>query len=462
MRASAHQILPQEATAGNYPKRRVVLHRQTIHPTSRMEHVLLLALIILIPLEDTLPSGIAGRSVLFLVFALLGLYIALRRPWAFVATWSHPVFLAGYGWLAVAGLMEWSHLRANYSEHLRIAQMLIGGVLVASLCRDKRALRVGMYGYVLAGLGLSVLLFFNSYGVLQASTATNFEEANQVRAELKEMSEDQIYIPMNRGSFFVAQGAVIALVLALDTQAIVWRNLFLGASGACLVASFLPLSRGSIIIAIASCAIVTLRYGMAQSAQYFNRYLKTLLLIVVLGCCVLALVPKAAFMRMAFPKTYKSGTTEGRAAVYTAALKHLPDYLVSGVGAGNFWKAWGRQSDFSWANGSMHGAHNGLIQVTIYWGVSGLLTLCIMLYLAYRCLPRLCGTEALSLGLFGISVTLGLYIMMMHVVSFKGFSIGLGLLVGARRWIWPHGVVSTSVPQLAPRQPGPEVTRVPS
>jgi O-antigen ligase len=158
----------------------------------------------------------------------------------------------------------------------------------------------------------------------------------------------------------------------------------------------------------------------------------------------------------------RSCGVEGRAAVYTAALKHLPEYIVSGVGAGDFWKAWGRQSDFSWANGSMHGAHNGLIQVTIYWGVPGLLALGIMLYFAYRCLPRFYGTEALSLGLFGVSVTLGLYIMMMHVVSFKGFSIGLGLLVGTQRWLWPHGVVSTSVPQLAHRQPGPEVTRWPS
>jgi hypothetical protein len=201
---------------------------------------------------------------------------------------------------------------------------------------------------------------------------------------------------------------------------------------------------------------------MAQGGQYCNRYLKTLLLIVALGGCVLALVPKTAFMRMAFPKTYASGGTEGRAAVYMAALKHLPDYIVSGVGAGNFWKSWGRRSDFSWANGSMHGAHNGLIQVTIYWGAIGLLAFCIMLYLAYRCLPQFYGTEALSLGLFGVSLTLGLYLMMMHVVSFKGFSIGLGLLVGTRLWIWPHGVVSTSIPQLAPRRSGPGVPRLPS
>jgi hypothetical protein len=245
MRASAHHILSHEATAQGNPKRLVVLHRRTIHPTSRLEHFFLLAIIILTPLEDTLPSGIAGRSVLFLVFAVLALYITLRRPWAFVATWSHPVFLAGYGWLAVVGLIEWGHLGANYSEHLRIAQMLLGGVFVASLCRDRRALQVGMYGYILAGLVLSVFLFLTSYGALQEATATNFEEANRVRSELKEMSEEQISIPMNRGSFFVAQGAVIALALALATQVTLWRNLFLGASAACLVASFLPLSRGS-------------------------------------------------------------------------------------------------------------------------------------------------------------------------------------------------------------------------
>jgi hypothetical protein len=225
------------------------------------------------------------------------------------------------------------------------------------------------------------------------------------------------------------------------------------------VASFLPLSRGSVIITLASCAIVTLCFGMAQSGQYFNRFLKTLLLIVALGGCVLALVPKTAFMRMAFPKTYESGGTEGRAAVYMAALRHLPEYIVSGVGAGNFWGPWGRHSDFTWEDGSIHGAHNGLVQVTVYWGVLGLLTFCLMLYLAYRCLPRPYGAEALSLGLFGVMVSLGLYLMMMHVVSFKGFSMGLGLLVGAQRWVWPRGAVSRNDLQLAHLQVEPEVPR---
>jgi hypothetical protein len=326
-----------------------------------------------------------------------------------------------------------------------MAQMLLGGVFVAALSRDLRALRVGMYGYLLAGLWLTVLLFLTTYGVLQGAKATNFEEATMVRSAV--FSEQPLEVNLNRMAFFAAQGAVVALGLALTTQSMLWRNIFLGVTAACMVGAFLPLSRSGIIIAIASCAAVTLCYGMAQGGAHCNRFLKILLLIAALGSCVSILAPDAVLARFKFSTTYESGKTEGRAEVYMASLTHLPHYIMSGVGAGNFWGSWGQRSHF-YTGDSVHGAHNGLIQVTIYWGVSSLVVICVLLSLAWRCLPRRCGTEALSLSLLGISVALMLYLMVTHVVSFKGFALGLGLLVGTRYWIWPRGVVSTRVVRL--------------
>ena len=65
------------------------------YPTTTLDRLLLMGTIILLPLEDHLPS-IAGFSVLFLLFGVLGLYNVLFRLRALSKISSHPVFLTAY------------------------------------------------------------------------------------------------------------------------------------------------------------------------------------------------------------------------------------------------------------------------------------------------------------------------------------------------------------------------------
>lgn len=447
MRVLTYQRLSQEAITGESPRPPVVLSQQATYPTSRLEHLLLVAIIVLTPLEDHIPA-IGGRSILYLVFALLAAYIILMRPWAFAAVWAHPVFLSGYVWLGLVYILESLHANTSYLEPMRITQTLLGGVFVASLCRDRRALRVGMGGYLLAALWLAVLLFVTTYGTLQEAKTGDFLEASRVRAEA--FRDKPLEINLNVMSFYASQGAVVALVIALTTQAMVWRIVFLSATTFCLVASFLPLSRSGAIIALISCAAVTVRYGIALSGKNINRLLKTFLLIAALGGCVFALAPEAVFARLAFPKL-EGEKTEARVEVYAASIAHFPDYIVSGVGAGNFWGPWGRRSLFCWEDGGMHGAHNVFFQVAIYWGILGVLALCALLYYAYACLPRQIGVDALGLGLLGISIGLGLHLLVTHEVAFKGSSLGLGFLVGCQHWVWPEGIIKVGAQRLLRR-----------
>jgi len=60
-------------------------------------------------------------------------------------------------------------------------------------------------------------------------------------------------------------------------------------------------------------------------------------------------------------------------------------------------------------------------------------------YYAYKCLPKECGNDPLSLAVLGVAVALFGVMFVMHNLEFKGFSLGLGLLVGAQHWIWPAG-----------------------
>ncbi len=76
-----------------------------------------------------------------------------------------------------------------------------------------------------------------------------------------------------------------------------------------------------------------------------------------LGVCLLLWVPQAVFSRLTVPSTSPDGTTDARTKVYEAAWVHLPEYGLTGVGAGNFWEGpWGKHSGYFKRHRSTGGA----------------------------------------------------------------------------------------------------------
>ncbi|WP_447603647.1 O-antigen ligase family protein [Nitrospira sp. Nam80] len=398
-------------------------------PTSVFERVLLLLTIVALPADDHFRI-VPGYSILFLLFVVLGIYVLAVRFAQLLITLSQPTILACLLFLALAGLIEFTHPLSSYSELIRIAQMILGGILIGSICRDLQAIRMACYGYLVAGVWLSVLLFLTSYGALNAATASDFHEASQLRDAA--FDENPLQANLNTMAFGAGQAAIVALAWALSRQESRFRLLFIGVGLFCLVGAFLPLSRGGVAITIISCVSVMYAFGL--------RHGKALLIAVVIAATIASVVPQAVWSRMSFSFEEKEGKIEGRALIYQAAIDHLPDYLLTGVGAGNFWSGWGRRSEFA-TYGRTGGAHNCFFQVTLYWGMLGAAALALVFWNAYRCVPRACSREASALCLLGIGVGLLLFSMVVHNLYSKEFSLGLGLLVGARTWVWPYGVV---------------------
>ena len=85
------------------------------------------------------------------------------------------------------------------------------------------------------------------------------------------------------------------------------------------------------------------------------------------------------------------------------------------------------------------GAHNCFFQITIYWGIPGLLSFLAVVWQAYRCMPRVRPNDALTLALMAIAFSTFLFLFVMHNMYSKSFSLGLGLLIGARCWEAAHG-----------------------
>ena len=397
--------------------------------TTWTERCLLLASIVILPLQDHF-SAVGGMSVMFLIFGALIVYVLVNRPRVLGAIWSHPFFVAAYVFIIVSALLEFSSPLSRYTEIFRFAQMIVGAVSVAVLCRDRSALAAGLYGYILAGLWVAVMLYTTSYGSLQETDAEDFSEASKARSEAFESKPVQANI--DGLAHVCVQGAIVAFALCLSDRWKHRRLQLLGITAFCLIASFLPMSRGAVLMGLVSFGAIFYTRGI--------RHGKALMFACILGVGVYMLVPNAVWSRMVFSTQVSNGQMESRAKLYTNALNRLPDYVVAGVGAGNYYGDWGTTHGFS-GRDHVVGAHNTFIQIAIYWGVFGLFAYLLILWCVYRAIPLRCGRDELAVALVGLIVSLGILLFQSHNYYEKQFALTVGMLIGARCWIWPAGIV---------------------
>lgn len=401
--------------------------------TTRAERFLLFISVVALPLQDYFPA-VSGMSVMFLIFGALGAYVIVNRQRTLGESWCHPVFIVAYAFIGVCALLEYSSPLSRYEEIIRFLEMIGGAVCVAVLCRDRSALAACLYGYIVAALWVSVILYSTGYGHLQEMQADDFSQASKIRA--RTFGEKPVGANINALGNLCAQGAIVAFALSLSDRLKHLRILLLGIAGFCLIASFLPMSRGAVVINLVAFAAMLYARGV--------RFGGALIGVSILCVAVYALVPDVIWSRMA-ASSKEVGPNESRTLLYTTALDRLPEYVVSGIGAGNFHGKWGLEKGFARNRGDVtiaQGTHNSLLQITIYWGVLGLAMYLWMIWCIYRSFPLQCGRDELSLALLGILVSLGLWLLISHGFYQKSFSLGVGLLIGARQGIWPRGIVS--------------------
>jgi hypothetical protein len=399
---------------------------------------LLFAAMLILPLENYVPT-VAGMAVSFLMFALLAAYIIVNRPRTLGKTWYHPVFIAAYAFIGVSVLLEFSSPLSRYGDLIRFGEMIGGAVCVAVLCRDRSALTVGLYGYIATALWVSIVLYSTGYETLQGMEADDFGEASQLRRQA--FGNKPMGANINSLAFLSAQGAIVAFALSLSDKLKHVRIPLLGAGAFCLIGAFLPMSRGAAVVLLVSFATILYVQGF--------KYGKALILASIIGMGVYMVLPDAIWSRMVFStETAKSGKKESRMQLYDTSLDRLPEYIVAGVGSGNFHEKWGIEKGYGKhrAGGMIaHGVHNSFLAITIYWGALGLVMFLWIIWEVYRSVPLRCGRDELSLALVGILVSIGLWMSQVHGFHDKPFAFGIGMLVGARRWIWPTGIVSEVV-----------------
>jgi hypothetical protein len=401
----------------------VVLRTLPQHPTTAPERFLLMATIILLPLQGNLPK-LGEVSSLFIIFGVLGVFLVFCRPGVLARTLRHPMFLSGYALIGIALLMEVIHSSTGYDTILRYFYMFMGAVFITSLCRDRWALRSGMYGVMLASVWMAALLFLTVHGNLSLANTGSYSEATQLRG--KAMDDNLLENNWNVMGFLIAEGAVVALALGLSTKTRLQQYVFLAIGAFCAVATFLPMSRSAIVALVVATTAIFYTQGVMRARVITGA--------VILVIIILLWVPAAVFSRLTITTQSTAGRYEDeRTDIYKKIIEHLPEFVLTGVGVSHFYGDWGMDAGFR-----LVGTHNIYAQVTVYWGLPGLLALLALVWRAYQCLPRRSSAEPLSLCLLGIGVSVMVYTLFTHNLEDKPFSIALGLLAGANHWIWPR------------------------
>lgn len=397
--------------------------------TSVTERILLASAVILLPLQDAF-GKIAGVSPMFIVFAIMGLYVAVFRFTSLLAVVTHRITMTSLVLLFTLILVESMQPSRSFSEPIRIALMFVGALVIATMCRDEAGLRAALWGVLIGGAWLAAYTVYISYAHLSAASAESFYEASQIREDV--FSQLELGTNLNKMSFMAGQAAVVASAWALGTDKWSRRILLLLVALFCLVAAFLPLSRSGIVIALVACGMMFLRTGQAGRSKA--------LVFVLAGIAALWLwVPSVVFARLSFGEA--TGGEDARARIYGAAITSVDQYLPLGVGFGNYWSSWAQRNGFAAViNGQLEsiGAHNMALQLLICSGIPAFLLFGLLLWFVWKALPRH-ALDGDRLALYGLTVATLLLTMISHQLYDKSMSQLLGLVVGGSLWIWPPG-----------------------
>jgi hypothetical protein len=389
------------------------------------ERILIFLTVFIVPFENDIP--LVGRfSAPFVLFAIMGAYIFVFRLTALRRVISSGPFVLVTLFLLVAALTESFHQDSNFLAIGRTAQTAAGGVLLASLCRDARALRALMWGCILSGTLASWVLIRDGYSLLSSFGASDFISANQARLAFQEAAT--IEENFNTLSRVAALGAALGLLLALRRGGGRLRMVAITGTVICLIGLFLPMSRGGMISGAFLIAIVLYYSPVTLGKKAF--------VVIALTVVVMTLVPRVVFQRAQVVTAGRYADT--RLMMYTAAVSNFPEYVGTGVGAGNF-SRWGMKAGFPSRERAIW-VHNSFLQVFINWGIIPLFLYGCVFWFAFRTIPKNKNRDIHITGMLVLLVSLIMTLAFSHVLWTKYMAIALGAVVGLSRWARPFRV----------------------
>ena len=97
--------------------------------TTPSERFLLFTTPLILPLEAHIRQ-VPNFSIMFLIFSVLAVYVAINRLRCLDRVWMHPVFVAAYLFTGIIVALEFASPLSSYEKITSFALMIVGALLV--------------------------------------------------------------------------------------------------------------------------------------------------------------------------------------------------------------------------------------------------------------------------------------------------------------------------------------------
>ncbi len=387
---------------------------------------LIFLLVFSIYFEANLPF-LGTASTPFLIFAFTFAYLTATRLKTLLRLFSGKYFIAAVAFAVVCIFMETLHPFASYEFIFRYLNMTLGIFCIAVLCRDKTAFDIALFTFVFASALQSVILISGSFHLLQGLTAFGFYDASRARIEAFE----QLYLRgnLNEISYFSSIGALIGMIWIYyeKTPWKRWGLILLTIPS--ILGVFFPASRTGAFIFLTSSLI----FFFKTKVDLKKWILPTTALVVLLVFAI----PDVIWVRLSsIIHISELQETDSRTKVFSAIIEHIDQYAFTGVGSGNYWNGWAVSAGITnrFTTDIAMAAHNAFLQLWMYWGIPALLSFIILIWIFSTALEHKVAGDRLKTSLYIFVLMVPMIFLFYHSFYHKSFSIGLGMLIGARFW----------------------------
>ncbi len=403
------------------PTQQAVAYNSTV-----FDRILLFLLVFSIYFEANLPS-FSGASTPFVIFAFTLVYLSITRLNSLMRLFSSKYFIAAMSFAVLCIFMETMHQYAAYDFIIRYINMTLGMYGIAALCRDKQAFDLALFTFVLASAVQSVLIITGTAPLLSSLTASGFTDASHARL----LAFEEFYLrgSLTDISYFSSIGAIIGIIWAYYEKVRWKRYLLIALSLPSVLGVFLTASRTGAVIFFSAVLIF-----MIKSRVNLKKWIIPMVILILF---IAFTVPEVVWVRLgSLVRLTELQSEDSRSKVYLAVLRNIDQYVLTGVGSGNYWNGWAVKAGITnrYTTDIAMAAHNAFFQVWIYWGLPALLGFLYLIRMFAKILNTDIRGDRRKACLYIFIMIIPLIFIFYHSFYHKSFSIGIGMLLSARFW----------------------------
>lgn len=391
-----------------------------------IDRILLFVLVFSIFFESNLPN-VDGASTPFLIFGFTYFYLAITRMKTLARLFSGKYFLISISFAIICVFMETLHPFPNYDFITRYLNMILGMFCIVALCRDKLAIDIVLFTFILASAFQAIFMITGTAPLMNSISAHGFSDASQARMQAFE--EFYLRGNLNDISYFSSIGSIIGIIWAYYEKTTWKKYLLIALTLPSIMGVFLPASRTGAVIFFASFLLF-----IYKSKIKFKKWIFAVPIMLII---LVVFVPEVVWVRLgSLMRISELQQEDSRTKVYIAVLSNIDQYFLTGVGSGNYWHGWAVNAGITnrFTTDIAMAAHNAFFQVWIYWGIPALLAFLYLMSVFGKAVDKnVAGNRRLTCIYIFIMI-IPMIFLFYHSFYHKSFSIGLGILLSTRFW----------------------------